>query len=169
MTTVISANDSLHFEKLIMQFNFAAKQINLIIMKNSISIVLAIALASLLGGCASSGLTASTHRTDVGLTNNNYRIVATNITGEATSEGVIGFSLGIGMGATQFTLIPLTPDRTLYKNAMEKLWANFEAKHGPVTNRTLALANLRYDAETLNTLVYTKLKIVIIADVIEFK
>ncbi len=127
------------------------------------------AIVGTLGGCASAGLTASTHRTDVGLTNNNYRIIATNVCGEASSGGVFGVSYGIGMGGMQLSLIPVTPNRTLYKTAMQNLWSNFEVKNGSPVNRTLALVNLRYDAETLNTFVYTKLTVVIVADVIEFK
>jgi hypothetical protein len=138
-------------------------------MKKSISILSIIALVSVLGGCASAGLTASTHRTNVGLSSNNYRIVATNVSGEASSEGILGASFGIGMGASQFALIPLTSNRTLYKNAMLNLWANFEAKNGSAIDHTFALVNLRYDAESLNTFFYTKVKIVVIADVVEFK
>lgn len=138
-------------------------------MKKLISILSFIAIVSILGGCASSGLTASTHRTNVGLSNNNYLIVATNVSGEASSEGILGASFGVGLGGSQFSLIPLTSNRTLYKNAMQNLWANFEAKNTSAVNRTLALVNLRYDAETLNTFFYTKIKIVVVADVVEFK
>jgi hypothetical protein len=138
-------------------------------MKKSISVLMIIVIISFLGGCASTGLTTSTHLTNVGLSNNNYHIVATNISGEASSDGIVGVSLGIGLGGVQFSIIPLSSNRTLYKNAMQNLWTNFEAKNGSPVGRTLALTNLRYDAETLNTLVYTKIKIVVIADVVEFK
>jgi hypothetical protein len=138
-------------------------------MKKSILMLSIIAIVSVLSGCAAAGLTASTHRTDVGLSANNYRIIATNVVGEASSEGILGASFGVGMGASQFSIIPLTPDRTLYKIAMQNLWANFELKNGSPANRTLALVNLRYDSETLNTFLYTKLKVVVVADVVEFK
>jgi hypothetical protein len=138
-------------------------------MKKSISILSILAFVSVLGSCASAGLTASTHRTNVGLSSNNYRIVATNVSGEASSEGILGASFGVGMGASQFALIPLTSNRTLYKNAMQNLWANFEAKNGSAVDHTFALVNLRYDSESLNTFFYTKVKIVVIADVVEFK
>jgi hypothetical protein len=137
--------------------------------KNSISFLLIFVIIFILGGCASTGLTSSTHVTNVGLNNNNYQIVATSISGEASSNGIIGLSLGIGLGGGQFSIIPLSPNRTLYKNALQNLWANFEAKNGSAVGRTLALTNLRYDSETLNTVVYTKIKIVVIADVVEFK
>jgi hypothetical protein len=138
-------------------------------MKKTLSILSFIVVAALLGGCASTGLTASTHLTNVGLSNNNYRIVATNVSGEASSDGIFGASLGVGMGAAQYSLIPLTPDRTLYKIAMQNLWTNFEAKNGSAVDRTLALTNLRYDSESFNLFFYTKLKVVVIADVVEFK
>jgi hypothetical protein len=138
-------------------------------MKKSILMLSIIAIVSVLSGCAAAGLTASTHRTDVGLSANNYRIIATNVVGEASSEGILGASFGVGMGASQFSIIPLTPDRTLYKIAMQNLWANFELKNGSPANRTLALVNLRYDSETLNTFLYTKLKVIVVADVVEFK
>jgi hypothetical protein len=138
-------------------------------MKKSISILSFIAFVSILGGCASTGLTASTHLTNVGLSSNNYRIVATNVSGEASSAGILGASIGVGVGASQFALIPITSNRALYKNAMQNLWANYEAKNGSAVDHTLALVNLRYDAETLNTFFYTKVKIVVIADVVEFK
>jgi hypothetical protein len=138
-------------------------------MKKLISILLAIVIITFFGGCASTGLTASAHLTNVGLTSKNYQIVATSISGESSSKGILGVSFGIGLGGGQFSIIPLSSNRTLYKNAMENLWANFEAKNGSAVGRTLALTNLRYDSETFNMLFYTKIKIVVIADVVEFK
>jgi hypothetical protein len=138
-------------------------------MKKLITGLFSIAIASLLLSCVSTGLTSSTHRTDVGLANNNYRIVATNVSGEASTESILGASYGVGLGASQLALIPLTANRAIYKNAMQNLWANYEVKKGSVVDRPLALVNLRYDTETLNTFIYTKLKVVIVADVVEFK
>ncbi len=138
-------------------------------MKESISSLLLVVIVCFLEGCASVGLNASAHLTDVGLASNNYQIVVTNISGEASSSGILGVSYGIGLAGGQFAIIPLSPSRTLYKNAMQNLWADFEAKNGSAIGRTLALTNLRYDAETLNTLFYTRIKIVVIADVVEFK
>jgi hypothetical protein len=138
-------------------------------MKKSIYVLFAIAIANVLWGCVATGVTASAHLTNVGLSSNNYRIVATNISGEATSNGILGVSYGAGMAGAQFSIIPITPDRTLYKNAVQNLWTNFEAKNASPVGRTLALTNLRYDTETLNTFFYTKIKVVVIADVIEFK
>ncbi len=51
---------------------------------------------------------------------------------------------------------------------MEDLWQAFEAEHGEVAGRRLALANVRYDAATRNLLVYNDVSLSIRADVIEF-
>jgi len=123
----------------------------------------------LLGGCASTGLTVSSHLTDVQLTGANYRIIATNISGEGTADAVLGVSLGVGFGTSQVAMIPLKKSRRLYHAAMQNLWDSFEAKHGPVANRRLALVNLRYDSDALNLLVYTKVNTVVTADVVEFE
>ena len=126
-------------------------------------------LAILLAGCAASGITASGHVTSVQLTSPNFRVIATNVAGDATSTGALGVSFGIGMGATQLALIPLTDDRMLYRRAIEQLWSNFEAKNGPVAGRRLALVNVRYDSESVNLVLYTRLTTMVVADVIEFQ
>lgn len=134
-------------------------------------IPIAILLTGILvvSGCASTGVTTSAHVTNVQLGEPDFRIVATSVSGEASSEALFGVSYGLGMAATQLAIIPLTSDRMLYKMAMEKLWSNFEAAHGSATNRKLALANVRYDSETLNLFLYTKVTTVIVADVVEFE
>jgi hypothetical protein len=57
----------------------------------------------------------------------------------------------------------------LYKVAMKNLWGNFESSNGKVTNRKLALVNVRYDSESLNLLFYTKVTTAVVADVVEFE
>jgi hypothetical protein len=139
-------------------------------MKKCFSILLLLAIGTLLlNGCASTGLTASSHVTNVQLTNPNFRVVATNIKGEASANGLLGISFGFGMAATQLALVPLTNDRMLYKIAMQQLWTSFEASNGPAVNRKLALVNVRYDSETLNLVLYTKVTTVVVADVVEFQ
>ncbi|MEQ9377641.1 MAG: hypothetical protein RIG68_20815 [Imperialibacter sp.] len=139
-------------------------------MKKSNSILaMATIIALMLGGCASTGVTTSGHLTNVELSSPNFRIVATNVSGEASNKGVFGVSYGFGMAASQLALIPLGNDRLLYKNAMKQLWDNFEAANGPVTNRKLALVNVRYDSESLNVFFYTKVTAVVVADVVEFQ
>lgn len=133
-----------------------------------IATAICLASAYVLTGCASSGLTMSSHLTNVELADDNFRIVATSISGEASSKAILGVSFSIGAGTSQFALIPLTEDRMLYKRAMEQLWENYEERHGDPTRKRLALVNVRFDSESLNLLLYTKVTTVVVADVVEF-
>lgn len=126
-------------------------------------------LGVLLGGCSSTGLVASGHITNVQLTNPNFVIVATNVSGEASSKAILGVSFGLGMTTTQLAFIPLSNDRMLYKRAMKQLWSNFESGNGTTSNRRLALVNVRYNSESLNLILYTKVTTVVVADVVEFQ
>lgn len=128
-----------------------------------------VTLALYLSGCAATGLSASSHLTDVQLGSANFQLVATNVSGEASASAILGVSYGFGMATTQMALIPLDKDRMLYKRAMENLWSNFEAAHGAAANRRLALVNLRYDSESLNTFFYTRVRTAVVADVVEFQ
>jgi hypothetical protein len=56
----------------------------------------------------------------------------------------------------------------LYKEALDNLWKNYEAVHGGVEGKKLALINIHYDSEALNLIVYTRPKVMIRADVVEF-
>ena len=132
-------------------------------------LIRAFSLLLLASGCASSGLTASSHVTNVQLNNPNFRVVATNVTGQASASGALGISVGIGLGTTQIALFPLGGDRALYKQAVKELWSNFEKSNGPVAGRRLALVNVRYDSESINLFVYTRITNVIVADVVEFE
>ncbi|MGC1243982.1 MAG: DUF6567 family protein [Chryseosolibacter sp.] len=123
----------------------------------------------LVNGCTSTGVTASSHVTNVQLTEPNFRMVMPNVSGEAASDAILGLSFSFGMATSQVALIPLSKNRMLYQAAMKKLWENFEAANGPVSGRRLALTNLRYDSDCLNVIVYTKAKTVIVADVVEFE
>lgn len=138
-------------------------------MKKRMFILPAFVVLILMSSCASSGLTASSHVTNVQLTNANFKVIAINVTGEASSEAILGVSYGVGLATTQLSLIPLTDERMLYKNAIKNLWADFETKNGPTGNRRLALVNVRYDSEALNLFVYTKVTTAIVADVVEFE
>ena len=91
----------------------------------------------LLTGCASSGLTASSHVTNVQMTNANFKMVATNVSEEATARAILGVSYGLGIATTQLSIIPLDDGGTLYQSAMKNLWANFETIKGAVANRVI--------------------------------
>lgn len=138
-------------------------------MKNYLSKIYLLVLVIVLSGCASSGINLSTHVTNVELSEPNYTLVAKNVSGTATIKGALGLSYGFGLGASQISLIPISKDRMLYKRAMEDLWSKFEMENGNTENRKLALVNLRYDSQSLNTFLYTKLTVEVIADVVEFE
>lgn len=126
-------------------------------------------LIPLLTGCANSGAFTSTHRTDVQLSGDNYEIVATDVTGEATAGYVLGISAG---GGTQqvgtLALARVTGSDQLYGDALKDLWTRFRAEHGDVQGRQLALTNVRFDGDALNLLLFTRPKITVRADVIAF-
>jgi hypothetical protein len=146
---------------------FFAETNKIIYMKKLV--VFSAALASLmLSGCASSGFLNSTNVTNVELSKGNYKIVATSVTGTAKAGYLFGASFGVGLYTQTMALIPLTPDRMLYKNAVMDLWKNFETKYGSPVGKKLALVNLRYDSESLNVFFYTKPTLTVIADVVEF-
>ena len=129
----------------------------------------ALAAMFLLMGCASSGKLQSMNITNVELSEPNYRIVATNISGEASAGYLLGLSFSSGGEMQTGALLRVKGEGMLYKEALEDLWKNFEAAHGSVSGRHLALINVRYDADAMNVLgLYTQPKISIRADVIEF-
>ena len=121
-----------------------------------------------LTGCFTAGLFAAANLTEVNLEQANFEVVAPNASGEAEAGYLIGLSFSTGIATQTIALIPVSGSGELYKEALEDLWATFEAEHGPIGKRALALANVRYDGTVLNTLVYTKVKTSIRADIIEF-
>jgi len=126
-------------------------------------------MAGLTSGCATSGVLISNNSTVVQLSQPNFKIVATSVSGQAQTGYLFGASFGIGMYAQTFALIPLQKDRMLYRMAIEDLWKNFEARYGKAEGRQLALVNMRYDTEALNVFFYTSPKLTVIADVVEFQ
>jgi hypothetical protein len=121
-------------------------------------------------GCATSGLFPSTHLTNVELSENNYRIVAKNVGGQASAGYILGLS-GAFRGEMQtFGLIRISGEGMLYQEALDNLWRSFEQQYGQaVEGSRLALVNVRYDTEALNVLgFYTKPMVAVRADVVEF-
>jgi hypothetical protein len=125
----------------------------------------------LVSACSSSGAFIATNTTQVHLQEPNYNILATNISGMAEVSYVLGASISWGPTTNSYGLIPLgdTPDVSLYNQAQEQLWTNIQQSVGEIENRRLALVNVRYDAQTANFLFFTSAKIIVTADVIEFK
>jgi len=137
-------------------------------MKSKLSVISLTLLIFLAVGCSSSGQFTSGNLTNVELSKKNYRIVATNVSGEASAGYLIGFSFGSGSNQSTFAVVRVEGKGLLYKEAVEKLWENFELEHGSPVGRQLALVNVRYDTDNLNLIVYTKPKVSIRADVVEF-
>ncbi len=130
--------------------------------------VISFVLVFALTGCSSSGAFISGNVTDVQLQRNNYKIIAQNVTGEAQAGYLLGGSFSTGFATNTFAMFRVSGSGMLYKEALENLWKNYEAAHGPIGDKKIALINVRYDADALNLFIYTQPKIMIRADVIEF-
>jgi hypothetical protein len=135
----------------------------------SYTILLLLAATLLLAGCGNAGVFLASNSTQVQLNEGNYTIVAKNVTGSSETSFLLGVSYSWGMGTNSAGLIPLSGSKTLYKDAREALWTNFETEYSPIEGRKLALVNIQYDAATTNFIVYTGAKVTITADVIEFE
>ncbi len=119
--------------------------------------------------CSNNGMFVGVNQTSVELGEPNYDIVATNILGQSRAGYLLGMSMSMGAATNTFAVARINGTGMLYKEALEDLWKNFQAEHGKIDGRKLALANVRYDSESLNLLVYTEVKIFVRADIIEFK
>lgn len=124
--------------------------------------------AAVVAGCTSSGAFISANQTIVNLNEGNYSLTATNVTGQAESAYILGLSYSNGLIANTLAIARVEGTGMLYAEALENLWENYESDHGMIRERKLALANVRYDTDIVNALVYTKVKVVVRADVVEF-
>lgn len=126
-------------------------------------------LSIIITSCSSTGAFHSANFTEVQLTEANYEVVATNVTGEATGGYLLGVSSGIGLQQMQtFALARVSGSGMIYGEAIEDLWRNFSSEHGDIEGRNLALVNVRYDTDALNLILYTQPKVSVRADVVEF-
>ncbi len=135
---------------------------------NKLSILVLFA-AVLITGCSNSGAFLSGNQTIVNLNEGNYSVAATNITGESESAYVFGLSYSTGFAATSFAIARVEGSGHLYADALENLWANYESEYGSASNQKLALANIRYDTDILNLFFYSKVRLTVRADIIEFE
>lgn len=126
-------------------------------------------VAVLLTGCASSGMFPSAHLTEVHLADGDFRVVATSVSGEAQAGYLVGVSAALYTEMRTVALARVSGTGQLYSDAIQDLWRNFEAENGPVAGRRLALVNVRFDSEALNLLVYTRPRVFVRADVVEFE
>lgn len=132
--------------------------------------ILSLLMVTLLfAGCGNAGVFVASNSTEVQLQEGNFTIAAKNITGSAETAYLFGVSYSWGMATNSMGLIPIGGTKTLYKDAREALWNNFETEYSSVEGRKLALVNIQYDAATSNFILYTGAKVTITADVIEFE
>lgn len=120
-------------------------------------------------GCTSSGAFVSANQTIVNLNNGNYTVKATNIMGEAETAYVLGLSYSTGFTANTIAVARVEGTGLLYAEALETLWEAYEKEYGTVVDSKLALTNVRYDTDILNFIIYTKVKVMVRADVVEFE
>jgi len=106
--------------------------------------------------------------TDVQLQKNNFKIVARGVSGKASAGYLFGVSWSVGMAANTFALIRVKGTGMLYKEALDNLWMDYQAAHGTAEGKRLALVNIHYDSDALNLFIYTSLKVMVRADVVEF-
>lgn len=132
-------------------------------------ILAAFALVIIATGCTSSGAFIAANQTIVNLEDGNYSLTATNVMGESEAGYVIGVSFSSGPFANTLALARVNGTGMLYAEALQNLWNNYEANHGAIGDKKLALANVRYDADMLNFILYTKVKVMVRADIVEFE
>lgn len=135
-------------------------------MKN---IILIFALALTLAGCTSSGAFISMNQTNVELGEGNYSLTATGVEGQAEAAYIIGLSYSSGLAANTIALARVSGSEKLYADALDDLWQTYESNHGAITDKKLALSNVRYDADIINLILYTKVKLTVRADIVEFR
>lgn len=135
-------------------------------MKAHILILLVVTL--ILTGCSSSGAFLSANQTIVNLEEGNYTIAATNVMGESESAYIIGLSYSTGLSAATFAIARVDGTGMMYAEALEDLWDNFELSGEKVKDQKLALANVRYDTDILNLILYTKVRVTVRADIVRF-
>ena len=120
-----------------------------------------------LSGCAQTGTFTAENLTTVELSEPNYEVVATGVSGAAKAGYLIGASFSDGAKSGSISLFRVSGTGHLYKKAMG-LWADFESKHARWLVDTWALINIPYDADTRDFLVYNDIAVSLRADVVEF-
>ncbi|MCF7805976.1 MAG: hypothetical protein K9N46_16315 [Candidatus Marinimicrobia bacterium] len=120
-------------------------------------------------GCANSGAFLSSHQTSVELSEANYKIVATDVTGSSSLAFLMGASYSFGAASNAMGIFRVEGTGAVYQEALSDLWNNVKATAGSTEGEPIALANVRYDSEMLNLFFYTKLTVNVRADVIRFQ
>jgi len=138
-------------------------------MKKSILILSSLLLLDYLTGCSTGGSFMANNVTNVDLSEQNFEFVARNVEGFSRAEYVIGISYSSGFVANTLALVRTGGSAKLYNDAINNLWDNFKLEYGSTEGRNLLLANVRYDTDILNLLLYTQTDLYIHADIIEFE
>ncbi len=137
-------------------------------MKKILFVLFSVSLLGILSGCGVGGAFQASNVTNVQLSQPNFNIVATDVSGAAMQGYLLGVSVAQGSGVDIFGIVKVAGVEKLYDTAVKDLWKNFKEKYGNVEGKKLALVNIRHDSELLNTLIYTQAKYFITADVVEF-
>jgi hypothetical protein len=137
--------------------------------KKTILFLLSLLLLTYLSGCSTGGSFMANNVTNVELSEQNFEFVARNVEGFSRAEYVIGLSYSSGFMANTLALVRTGGSAKLYDDAIKNLWDNFKMEYGNTEGRNLLLANIRYDTDILNLLLYTQTDLYIHADIIEFK
>jgi hypothetical protein len=118
----------------------------------------------LLSGCTTGGAFLAQNLTNVELSRDNFEIIAK----DAYADYLLGVSSSSGTGSNTLALVRVGGTATLYNDALNDLWKNFEENYGSTEGKNLVLVNVRYDADILNLIVFTKTTLFVHADVVEF-
>jgi hypothetical protein len=134
--------------------------------KSALFVLLSSAL--FLSGCTTGGAFLAQNQTNVELAEDNFEIIARDVEGSAYADYLLGFSGSSGPVTNTLALVRVGGSAMLYNDALNSLWRNFEENYGSTEGRNLVLANVRYDADILNLIVFTKTTLYVHADVVEF-
>jgi hypothetical protein len=137
--------------------------------KKTILILSSLLLLAFLSGCATGGSFMANNVTNVDLSEQNFEFVARNVEGFSRAEYIIGISYSSGFIANTLALARIGGSAKLYDDAIKNLWDNFRKDYGNTEGKNLLLANVRYDTDILNLLLYTQTDLYIHADIIKFK
>jgi len=94
--------------------------------------------------------------TNIELSRTNFDIIAKNLEGSSYADYLIGFGTSVGAVSNTFALVRVGGTATLYDDAIKSLWKNYEENYGSTEGKNLVLANVRYDTDILNLLLFTK-------------
>jgi hypothetical protein len=131
-------------------------------------LLIALALLIFISGCSTGGSFIANNVTNIELSEPNFKIIAENVQGYSKASYIIGFTYSTGNISNTLALARVGGSAKLYDDAIQNLWSNFREKYGDTEGRDFVLANIRFDNDMLNFLVYTQTELFITADVIEF-